>query len=151
MALRHYDSARPAAHDLWDRRSSYRTALDCSRSVGARHLDCPHAAAELITALGGFGGLAATITGIATLVAARRTADQLEPNHGSSVKDQLDRIERSLDDHGNQLDHQSSQLLQITRRVDSIDDHAHDSHSEMRKRIASLEAERSRSRFDDTP
>ena len=110
-----------------------------------------NAAAELITALGGFDGLAATITGIATLVAARRTADQLEPNHGSSVKDQLDRIERSLDDHGNQLDHQSSQLLQITRRVDSIDDHAHDSHSEMRKRIASLEAERSRSRFDDTP
>ena len=107
--------------------------------------------AEVITAAGGFGGLAATITGIATLLAAKRTASQLEPDHGTSVKDQLNRIEKSLDEHGIQLDHQSSQLLQITRRVDSIDDHAHDSHSEMRRRIASLEEERSRRSFDDTP
>lgn len=107
--------------------------------------------AEVITAAGGFGGLAATITGIATLLAAKRTASQLEPDHGTSVKDQLNRIEKSLDEHGIQLDHQSSQLLQITRRVDSIDDHAHDSHSEMRKRIDALETERSRGRLDDTP
>ena len=106
--------------------------------------------AEIITAAGGFGGLAATITGIATLLAAKRTASQLEPDHGTSVKDQLNRIEKSLDEHGVQLDHQSSQLLQITRRVDSIDDHAHDSHSEMRKRIAALETERSRGGLDDT-
>lgn len=107
--------------------------------------------AEVITAAGGFGGLAATITGIATLLAAKRTASQLEPDHGTSVKDQLNRIEKSLDDHGIQLDHQSSQLLQITRRVDSIDDHAHDSHAEIRKRIAALEAERSRCGLDNTP
>ena len=99
--------------------------------------------AEVITAAGGFGGLAATITGIATLLAAKRTASQLEPDHGTSVKDQLNRIEKSLDEHGIQLDHQSSQLLQITRRVDS--------HSEMRNRIAALETERSRGRLDDTP
>lgn len=107
------------------------------------------AAAEIITAFGGLGGLAATITGIATLLAARRTAGQLEPDHGTSVKDQLNRIERALDEHGVQLDHQSSQLIQITRRVDSIDDHAHDSHSEIRKRIATLEA--SRRGLDNTP
>lgn len=107
--------------------------------------------AEIITAAGGFGGLAATITGIATLLAAKRTASQLEPDHGTSVKDQLNRIEKSLDEHGIQLDHQSSQLLQITRRVDSIDDHAHDSHSEMRKRIAALETERSRGGLDNLP
>lgn len=107
--------------------------------------------AEVITAAGGFGGLAATITGIATLLAAKRTASQLEPDHGTSVKDQLNRIEKSLDEHGIQLDHQSSQLLQITRRVDSIDDHAHDSHAEMRKRIAALETERSRGSLDNTP
>lgn len=107
--------------------------------------------AEIITAAGGFGGLAATITGIATLLAAKRTASQLEPDHGTSVKDQLNRIERYLDEHGIQLDHQSSQLLQITRRVDSIDDHAHDSHAEMRKRIAALETERSRGGLDNTP
>ena len=107
--------------------------------------------AEIITAAGGFGGLAATITGIATLLAAKRTASQLEPDHGTSVKDQLNRIEKSLDEHGVQLYHQSSQLLQITRRVDSIDDHAHDSHSEIRKRIAALETVRSRGGLDNTP
>lgn len=106
--------------------------------------------AEIITAAGGFGGLAATITGIATLLAARRTAGQLEPDHGTSVKDQLNRIEKSLDEHGVQLDHQSSQLIQITRRVDSIDDHAHDSHSEIRKRIAALESERSGRGLDNS-
>lgn len=95
--------------------------------------------AEIITAAGGFGGLAATITGIATLLAARRTASQLEPDHGTSVKDQLNRIERSLDEHGAQLDHQSAQLLQITRRVDSIDDHAHDTHREIYQRLTALE------------
>lgn len=107
--------------------------------------------AEVITAAGGFGGLAATITGIATLLAAKRTASQLEPDHGTSVKDQLNRIEKSLDEHGVQLDHQSSQLLQITRRVDSIDDHAHDSHAEIRKRIAALEAARSGRGLDNLP
>lgn len=106
--------------------------------------------AEIITAAGGFGGLAATITGIATLLAAKRTASQLEPDHGTSVKDQLNRIEKSLDEHGIQLDHQSSQLLQITRRVDSIDDHAHDSHSEIRKRVAALESERSGRGLDNS-
>lgn len=95
--------------------------------------------AEIITAAGGFGGLAATITGIATLLAAKRTASQLEPDHGTSVKDQLNRIEKSLDEHGIQLDHQSSQLLQITRRVDSIDDHAHDTHREIYQRLTALE------------
>ena len=95
--------------------------------------------AEIITAAGGFGGLAATITGIATLLAAKRTASQLEPDHGTSVKDQLNRIEKSLDEHGIQLDHQSSQLLQITHRVDSIDDHAHDTHREIYQRLTALE------------
>lgn len=110
-----------------------------------------HPMAEMVTAMGGLTGLAATLTGLATLVAAHKTHAQLEPNHGSSVKDQLNRIERSLDEHGDQLDHQSEQLLQITRRVDSIDAHAHDSHSEIRKRITVLEAERSRRSFDDVP
>lgn len=95
--------------------------------------------AETITAAGGLGGLAATITGIATLLAARRTASQLEPDHGTSVKDQLNRIERSLDEHGVQLDNQSAQLLQITHRVDSVNDHAHDAHSEIYRRLAKLE------------
>lgn len=111
----------------------------------------PNPVAEMVTAMGGLTGLAATLTGLATLLAARKTHAQLEPNHGSSVKDQLNRIEHSLNEHGTQLDHQSSQLLQITRRVDAIDDHAHDSHSEMRKRIAALETERSGRGLDNLP
>ena len=98
-----------------------------------------HPAAELITAAGGLGGLAATITGIATLLAAQHTASQFEPDHGTSVKDQLNRIERSLDEHGVQLDNQSAQLLQITHRVDSVSDHAHDTHSEIYRRLEKLE------------
>lgn len=98
-----------------------------------------NALAEVIAAAGGLGGLAAALTSAASLLAARKTHAQLEPNHGSSVKDQLNRIERSLDDHGKQLDHQSSQLLQITRRVDNIDDHAHDTHREIYQRLAALE------------
>ena len=96
-------------------------------------------AAEIITAFGGFGGFGATLTGLATLLAARKTPAPPGPNHGSSVKDQLNRIERSLDEHGTQLDHQSEQLLQITRRVDSIDDHAHDTHREIYQRLNELD------------
>lgn len=91
-----------------------------------------NALAEVIAATGGLGGLAAALTSAATLLATRKTHAQLEPNHGSSVKDQLNRIERSLDDHG-------TQLLQITHRVDNIDDHAHDTHREIYQRLAALE------------
>ena len=148
MDLRSNYRTRPYPHDLWDCGSDNRAALAFSRSLSSRDIDRfrSHAArrgmnvvAETITAAGGLGGLAATITGIATLLAARRTASQLEPDHGTSVKDQLNRIERSLDEHGDQLDHQSSQLLQITRRVDSIDDHAHDTHREIYQRLTVLE------------
>lgn len=110
-----------------------------------------NAVAEVVTAAGGLGGLAATITGIATLLAARRTAGQLEPDHGTSVKDQLNRIEKSLDEHGVQLDHQSSQLLQITRRVDSIDDHAHDTHREIYQRLTAVENTGSSRGLDNPP
>lgn len=98
-----------------------------------------NAVAEVIAATGGLGGLAAALTSGAALLATRKTHAQLEPNHGSTVKDQLDRIEKSLDEHGAQLDHQSSQLIQITRRVDSIDDHAHDTHREIYQRLTALE------------
>lgn len=109
-----------------------------------------NAVAEVIAATGGLGGLAAALTSGAALLAARKTRAQLEPNHGSSVKDQLNRIERSLDEHGDQLDHQSAQLLQITRRVDNIDDHAHDTHREVYQRLAALESDRSGRSLDNT-
>ena len=56
----------------------------------------------------------------------------LGPNRGSSVKDQLDRIERSFDEHG-------AQLLQIARRVDTLDDHARDAHREIYPWLSKLE------------
>ena len=88
-----------------------------------------HAVAEIITATGGLGGLAAALTGAATLLAARRTRAQLEPNHGSSVQE--------LNNHG-------TQLLQITHRIDSVDDHAHDTHREINQRLSALEHGRRR-------
>ena len=148
MDLRSNYRSRADPHDLWDCGSDNRATVAFARSFRASDLNRfrSHAAgremnavAETITAAGGLGGLAATITGIATLLAARRTASQLEPDHGTSVKDQLNRIEKSLDEHGVQLDHQSAQLLQITHRVDSVTDHAHDAHSEIYRRLAKLE------------
>lgn len=96
-----------------------------------------HAIAEIITATGGLGGLAAALTGAATLLAARKTHAQLAPNHGSTVKDQLNRIEQELNNHG-------TQLLQITHRINSVDDHAHDTHREINQRLSALENGRRR-------
>ncbi len=50
-------------------------------------------AAEVITALGGLGGVAAIVTSAATLIQARRIHAQVSPNHGSSLADAVNRTE----------------------------------------------------------
>lgn len=50
-------------------------------------------AAEVITALGGFGGVAALVTSVATLIQARRIHAQVSPNHGSSLADAVNRTD----------------------------------------------------------
>lgn len=51
------------------------------------------AAAEVITALGGLGGVAAIVTSAATLIQARRIHAQVRPNHGSSLADAVNRTD----------------------------------------------------------
>lgn len=49
--------------------------------------------AEVITALGGLGGVAAIVTSAATLIQARRIHAQVSPNHGSSLADAVNRTD----------------------------------------------------------
>lgn len=52
-----------------------------------------------LIALGGLGGIGALITGIATFIKASRVKDdtaELRPDHGSSMADQVGRIEKHL-------------------------------------------------------
>lgn len=94
-----------------------------------------NALAEVIAAAGGLGGLAAAITGVATLVSASRTHAQLEPNHGSSVKDQLNRIEARTHEIENKLGENSERLAVVEHGLDDLADHARRSHAEMWKAI----------------
>lgn len=52
---------------------------------------------EAWAAIGGLGGAGALIASLASLVHARRASVQMQPNHGSSLRDQTTRIERSLE------------------------------------------------------
>lgn len=55
---------------------------------------------EVITALGGLGGLGALITSTAGLIETRR---RLRPNHGSSVADGVSRLEDGMKSLGHQI------------------------------------------------
>lgn len=62
---------------------------------------------EVIAALGGFSGIAALITALVQLAGLRKSMSEamheLKPNHGSSMKDALARIESVQQDHGERL------------------------------------------------
>jgi len=65
----------------------------------------PHAIADAIAALaaiGGLGGIASVLTSLTALRRHRDTATDIEaqmrPNHGTSMRDAIDRIEHGLDD-----------------------------------------------------
>lgn len=53
---------------------------------------------EVINALGGFGGVAAVVTSVATLVQARQIHAQVSPNHGSSLADAVNRTDIKTDE-----------------------------------------------------
>lgn len=55
-------------------------------------------AAEVISAFGGFGGLAAVVTSVATLMQARQIHAQVSPNHGSSLADAVNRTDIKTDE-----------------------------------------------------
>lgn len=59
--------------------------------------------AEIITALGGFGGLAGLVT---ALVQLRKIKAEIMPNHGSSLADAIRRTEDGI----KRLDHQMGEI-----------------------------------------
>lgn len=67
----------------------------------------PQEIIEIISSLGGFAGLAALITALGATrrmnTASEKIAKELSPNHGSSMKDSLARIEAVQKDHGERL------------------------------------------------
>lgn len=55
-------------------------------------------AVEIISALGGFGGVAAVVTSAATLIQARQIHAQVSPNRGSSLADAVNRTDTKTDE-----------------------------------------------------
>lgn len=90
---------------------------------------------EAMSSLGGFAGVAGVIASLATLMQSRRTHAQLEPNHGSSVKDQLNRIEDRTREIEGKLGENSERLAVVEHGLDNLADHARRSHAEMWKTI----------------
>ncbi|WP_165217232.1 abortive infection family protein [Schaalia sp. ZJ1691] len=65
-----------------------------------------HEIAEIIQALGGFGGLGAMIASFITtkkIKTVKADTEQLRPNHGSTVADSIRRIEDSVHSVGHQI------------------------------------------------
>ncbi len=66
-----------------------------------------HEIIDAISSLGGFAGLAAIVTALGATRrmsnASAKITKELSPNHGSSIKDALQRIEEVQRDHGERL------------------------------------------------
>lgn len=77
---------------------------------------------EVITALGGLGGVAAIVTSAATLIQARRIHAQVSPNHGSSLADAVSRLEDALATHSSAIERIESALTsngETVRRIET--------------------------------
>ena len=68
--------------------------------------------------------------------AAETAADQLTPNHGSSARDSLGRIERTLDRVARDL---SRQVGEIRQDMTRHNDHSDRAHSEIFRRLRQIE------------
>lgn len=70
---------------------------------------------DALVALGGLGGIAATVTSLATLVKTRQVhgdTQQLQPDHGSSVADKIDGIAREVRGIGHQVGELRDSMVQ---------------------------------------
>lgn len=76
---------------------------------------------EVITALGGLGGVAAIVTSAATLIQARRIHAQVIPNHGSSLADAVSRLEDALATHSSAIERIESALTSNGETVHRIE------------------------------
>ena len=94
---------------------------------------------EVIGAVGGLGGLGALVTGVASLLEARRVRSSVEPNHGSSLADSIHRAEAAISEIRSDvrsLDHRLGYELGEIRRTADLDRADYDA------RIRRLEAHR---------
>lgn len=116
--------------------------------------------ADTLTALsdlGGLAGLAAVLTALGTLRRAehhhaQRRADdnarwqtvtaELRPNHGSSLRDAVSRIEHAQQVQGEYLASLRQQVASIGQRVDDIAHTMDRDHADYGARIRALEHER---------
>lgn len=92
---------------------------------------------EVIGAVGGLGGLGALVTGVASLLEARRVRSSVEPNHGSSLADAVRRTEAAIAeirDDVRSLDHRLGYELGEVRRA------ADREHADYDARLRVLEA-----------
>lgn len=87
-----------------------------------------------ITDLGCFAGLAALL---AVVWPIRNVAAQMKPNHGSSLRDAVDRIEKNLDNLNDRYDDLNSRLGHETGEIKAAALQAHD---DLAARIRHLEA-----------
>lgn len=97
---------------------------------------------EVIGAVGGLGGLGALVTGVASLMEARRVRSSVEPNHGSSLADSVRRTEvaiAEIRDDMRSLDHRLGHELGEVRRA------ADREHADYDARLRALEARASAS------
>lgn len=108
---------------------------------------------EAWAAIGGLGGAGALIASVAGLVHARRASVQMQPNHGSSMRDQTTRIERTLEDVSGTMHEVSTRLARLEATADAhselisslghqigeLRDDARQTHAEHARRIDRLE------------
>lgn len=87
-----------------------------------------------ITDLGGFAGLAAVL---AVVWPIRHVSAQMKPNHGSSLRDAVDRIEKNLDNLTARHDDLASRLGHEVGELKSDSRAAHD---DLAARIRHLES-----------
>ncbi|MCD4549666.1 flagellar motor protein [Schaalia sp. lx-260] len=88
--------------------------------------------ADILQALGGF-------TGLGALIAATATWRQMRPNHGSSMKDAITRVERGLKTLDHRIGAVEHRLTLLDERLTLLDERAEHTHEHIEHRLSHLE------------
>lgn len=105
---------------------------------------------DALVALGGLGGIAATVTSLATLVKTRQVhgdTQQLQPDHGSSLADTVTRMDKTLtalgatvDGQGERMDDLAASVRGVGHQVGEMRRDAADVHKDHGDRLHRLES-----------
>jgi len=104
----------------------------------------PHELFDGLSALGGFGGLAATLTGVATLITARRAksnTDELKPDHGSLVADKIDVVVTQVQGIDQMVRSQGHQMGEIRDDLHATREDLRDERTERRSDSEEIKAQ----------